>query len=100
MTPLAAFIVADRVGASGILAAVAAGLWMGPRAHSLVEPLTRVEIQAAWRIIGFLLNSLLFLLVGLQMRDVVEAVDVPIGDLALGSAAILAALIGIRSSGR
>jgi CPA1 family monovalent cation:H+ antiporter len=96
VTPLAAFIAADRVGASGILAAVAAGLWMGPRSRSLVEPLTRVEIQAAWRIIGYLLNSLLFLLVGLQMREVLNAVEMPAGQIALASAAILGALIGIR----
>jgi Na+/H+ antiporter len=96
VTPLAAYIAADRVGVSGILAAVAAGLWMGPRSRSLVEPLTRVEIQAAWRIIGWVLNSLLFLLVGLQMREVVKAVHLPAGQVALASAAILVALIGIR----
>src|SRR3954451_16050597 len=96
MTPLAAYIAADRLGASGILAAVAAGLWMGPRSHSLVGPLTRVEIQAAWRILGYLLNSLLFLLVGLQMREVVKAVDLPAGDVVLGAVAILGALVGIR----
>src|SRR4051794_4580849 len=96
ITPLAAYIVADRIGASGILAAVAAGLWMGPRSHSLVEPLTRVEIQAAWQIIGYLLNSLLFLIVGLQMRDVLDAVDLPAGTVALASGTILVALIGIR----
>jgi CPA1 family monovalent cation:H+ antiporter len=95
-TPLAAFIVAERLHASGILAAVGAGLWMGPRAHTLVEPLTRVEIQAAWKVVAYVLNSLLFLLVGLQMRDVVENVDVPLGQLALGSVAILAALLGVR----
>src|SRR4051794_8350804 len=96
VTPLAAYIAADRIGASGILAAVAAGLWMGPRSRSLVEPLTRVEVQAAWQIIAYLLNSLLFLLVGLQMREVVNAVDVPAGQVALASAVILFALIGIR----
>jgi Na+/H+ antiporter len=96
ITPLAAFIAADRVGASGILAAVAAGLWMGPRSRGLVEPLARIEIQAAWQIIGYLLNSLLFLLVGLQIRDVVSAVDMPAGQLVLGCAAVLAALIGLR----
>ena len=95
-TPLAAFIVAERLHASGILAAVAAGLWMGPRAHTLVAPLTRVEIQAAWRIIAYILNSLLFLLVGLQMDDVVENVDISVGQLALGSAAILLTLLGVR----
>jgi CPA1 family monovalent cation:H+ antiporter len=96
VTPLAAYIAADRLGASGILAAVAAGLWMGPRSRSLVEPLTRVEIQAAWQIIGYVLNSLLFLLVGLQMRQVVNAVHISAGKVALASAVILAALIGIR----
>ncbi len=96
VTPLAAFIAADRIGASGILAAVAAGLWMGPRSRSLVEPLTRVEIQAAWQIIGYLLNSLLFLIVGLQMREVVHAVDLPAGRIAIASAVILVALIGFR----
>jgi Na+/H+ antiporter len=96
ITPLAAFIAADRVGASGILAAVGAGLWMGPRSRSLVAPLTRVEIQAAWRIIGYLLNSLLFLLVGLQMRHVIRTVDIPAGKIALASASILVTLIGFR----
>src|SRR3954447_6889015 len=96
ITPLAAYIAADRAGVSGILAAVAAGLWMAPRSHKLVEPLTRVELQAAWRIIHYLLNSLLFLVVGLQMRDVVNAVELPVGQIAAGTAVILAALVGIR----
>src|SRR3954463_14573436 len=55
--PLAAYIAADRIGASGILPAVAWGWGMGPRSRSLVEPLTRVEVQAAWQIIAYLLNS-------------------------------------------
>ena len=95
-TPLAAYILAERLHVSGILAAVGAGLWMGPRAHTLVAPLTRVEIQAAWRVIAYLLNSLLFLLVGLQMDSVVENVDTPIGQIVGGTAAILATLLGIR----
>jgi CPA1 family monovalent cation:H+ antiporter len=96
VTPLAAYIAADRIGASGILAAVAAGLWMGPRSRSLVEPLTRVEIQAAWRIIAWILNSLLFLLVGLQVRQVVDSVSLPFGKIVVASAVILAVLVGIR----
>jgi CPA1 family monovalent cation:H+ antiporter len=96
MTPLAAYLAAEAVHASGILAAVAAGLWMGPRSHTLVEPLTRVEVQAGWRIIGHLLNSLLFLLVGMQVDEIVDSVSTPIDQIALGAAAILAALIGLR----
>ncbi|MEA2449563.1 MAG: monovalent cation/hydrogen antiporter [Thermoleophilaceae bacterium] len=96
MTPLAAYVAAEAVHGSGILAAVAAGLWMGPRSRTQVEPLTRVEVQAAWKIIGYLLNSLLFLLVGLQVDDVVNAVSLPLGDVVLGAVAILVGLVGIR----
>src|SRR3954452_15780325 len=96
VTPFASYIAADRLGASGILAAVAAGLWMGKRKHDVIEPLTRVELRAAWQIIGFVLNSLLFLLVGMQMDDVIDAVSLPAGQIALGAAVVLIALIGIR----
>jgi CPA1 family monovalent cation:H+ antiporter len=96
VTPFAAYIAAEHIGTSGILAAVAAGLWMGKRSHDVIEPLTRVELRAAWQIIGFVLNSLLFLLVGLQMRDIVNAVSLPFDQIVIGSLAILVALIGIR----
>lgn len=96
VTPFASFIAAEQIGASGILAAVAAGLWLGMRSHDVIEPLTRVELRAAWEIIAFVLNSLLFLLVGLQMRTIVAAVDLPVGQIAVGAGAILVALVGIR----
>ena len=96
ITPFAVYIAADTLGASGILAAVAAGLYLGRRSHDLVEPLTRVELQSAWRIITFVLNSLLFLLVGLQARDIVDAVDTPLWKVAGAGLAIAAAVIGLR----
>jgi CPA1 family monovalent cation:H+ antiporter len=69
---------------------------MGKRKHDVIEPLTRVELRAAWQIIGFVLNSLLFLLVGLQMDDIVDAVSLPLGQIVVGAVALLVALIGIR----
>jgi CPA1 family monovalent cation:H+ antiporter len=96
VTPFAAFIAAEEAGVSGILAAVAAGLWMGKRSHDVIEPLTRVELQAAWRIVAFVLNSLLFLLVGLQMDNIVRDVHLPFWQVAGGAAALLVALVGIR----
>jgi CPA1 family monovalent cation:H+ antiporter len=96
ITPFAAYIAAEAINGSGILAAVAAGLYMGQRSHDQVEPLARVEIQAAWRILSFVLNSLLFLLVGLQAKEIVNAVDTPAIDVALAAAAILAAVVGAR----
>ena len=81
---------------SGIMAAVAAGLWVGHHSHGFVDPLVRIEIQAAWRVVGFALNSLLFMLVGLQTRDIIDTVDQPMGRVLLTGAAVTAAVIGIR----
>jgi CPA1 family monovalent cation:H+ antiporter len=96
ITPFAVYMAAHAIGASGILAAVAAGLYLGRRSHDLVEPLTRVELQSAWGIITFVLNTLLFLLVGLQARDIVAAVDMPFWKVAGAGLAIAAVVIGVR----
>ncbi|HYI35508.1 MAG TPA: Na+/H+ antiporter [Thermoleophilaceae bacterium] len=96
ITPFAAFIVAELVHGSGIMAAVAAGLWVGHHSHGFVDPLVRIEIQSAWRVVGFVLNSLLFLLVGLQTRDIIDTVDQPMGRVLLAGAAVTVAVIGLR----
>ena len=96
LTPFVAYVVAEAIHGSGILAAVAAGIWLGQRAHDLVEPLTRVELQAAWQVITFVLNSLLFLLVGLTAGDLVGQVDRPAIEVILAGLAITGAVIGIR----
>ena len=96
LTPFAAFLAAEVVHGSGIMAAVAAGLWVGHHSHGFVDPLVRIEIQAAWRVVGFALNSLLFMLVGLQTRDIIDTVDQPMGRVLLTGAAITVAVIGIR----
>ena len=96
LTPFAAFLAAEVIHGSGIMAAVAAGLWVGHHSHGFVDPLVRIEIQAAWRVVGFALNSLLFMLVGLQTRDIIDTVDQPMGRVLLTGAAITVAVIGIR----
>jgi monovalent cation/hydrogen antiporter len=96
LTPFAAYVAAEAVHGSGILAAVAAGIWLGARQHDWVEPLTRVELQATWQIIAFVLNSLLFLLVGLAAGDIVSEVKQPVGDVILAGLAITGAVVGIR----
>ena len=95
-TPFVAYVVAELVHGSGILAAVAAGLWVGHHSHGYVDPLVRLEIQAAWRVIAFALNSLLFMLVGLQTRDIIDTVDQPMGRVLLAGVALTVAVIGLR----
>ena len=67
-TPYAAYIAAEAIGASGILAAVAAGLYLGSRGEGLFSATARIEAQGFWNALMFMLESTLFLLMGLPFR--------------------------------
>jgi CPA1 family monovalent cation:H+ antiporter len=75
LTGYAAFIPADAVGASGVLAAITAGIYMGVRGPSILPPRTRLQGEFVWEILAFLINAVLFVLVGLQLRTIVN--DIP-----------------------
>jgi CPA1 family monovalent cation:H+ antiporter len=73
-TPYLAYLPANHLGASGVIAAVTTGLYIGFRAPAgMFTATTRLQATAFWDVLVFLLNALLFLLVGLQIRPVVEA---------------------------
>src|SRR3954471_20550829 len=96
-TPYAAYIAAEAVGASGILAAVTVGLYLGARSEGLFSATARIEAQGFWNALTFILESSLFLLMGLQIRDVVggiEALDA--GRVTLTVAVTLLVVIGLR----
>src|SRR5439155_10583804 len=69
LAPFVAWIPAEAVGASGVLAVVTAGLSVGQRTHPRVEAGTRLRGAAFWDMLTFILEGLLFLLVGLQFRS-------------------------------
>ncbi len=71
----AAFIPADAVGASGVLAAVTTGIYMGIRGPSIISARTRLQALFVWDILDFLVNASLFVLVGLQLRTVVDGLS-------------------------
>lgn len=62
------FLLADRLGISGPLVTVTAGLLLGVRGRRVMSPTTRLQAGATWEFLDFLANSLLFLLVGLELR--------------------------------
>jgi monovalent cation/hydrogen antiporter len=68
----AAFVPANAVGASGVLAAVTTGIYMGIRGPSIIPARVRLQGNFTWEIIDFIVNSVLFVLVGLQLRGIVE----------------------------
>lgn len=73
MTGYFAFIPATLAGASGVLAVVAAGVYVGWHTPELTTVETRLQGDAFWEILTFLLNGLLFVLVGLSLPAVLDA---------------------------
>ena len=72
MTGYLAFIPAAAANASGVIAVVTAGVYMGWRTPELTSVQTRLQGEAVWGIVGFVLNSLLFALVGLQLSSILD----------------------------
>lgn len=94
----AAFAFADGVGASGVLAAVSAGLYSGLRSHEIFDADTRLNAQAFWSTLIFALNALLFVLVGLQFPDVLRNVgeQLSVGEIVGYGLLVSAAVVVLR----
>jgi CPA1 family monovalent cation:H+ antiporter len=70
-----AYLPAVAAGVSGVLAAVTIGVYMGWHTPELTNERTRLSGDAFWEILVFLVNALLFVLVGLQLRRIVDALS-------------------------
>jgi monovalent cation/hydrogen antiporter len=93
----AAYIPADAVGASGVVAAVTVGIALGWWAPGIASPLVRQQGFAVWTLLTFLLNAILFVLVGLQLPAILDTLSGESTGFLLGLAAVAsAAVIGVR----
>ena len=68
--PFVAYLPADRLGLSGVLAAVTAGLIIGSRLGTILGPQTRVLWLSTWKMVGFVLNGFAFVLIGLELPQI------------------------------
>lgn len=75
VTAYFAYLPAEALGLSGVVAAVTVGIYLGLRASVLTTPQTRMQLVALWELLVFVLNSLLFVLVGLQLPTVLDALE-------------------------
>jgi monovalent cation/hydrogen antiporter len=75
LTPYLAYLPAEALGVSAVLAAVTTGLYLGWRSPELVTPSTRIQAVGFWEILQFALNAALFVLVGLQLRNVIDGLE-------------------------
>jgi Na+/H+ antiporter len=69
-----AYLPAEAIGVSGVLAAVTVGIYMGRLTSVLTTPTTRIQGQGVFEIVQFLLNSALFVLIGLQLPAVLDEI--------------------------
>ena len=74
LLPFAAYLLAEQLGASGILAAVAAGMSLNLRGATVDSGVqTRLALPHIWEVVEYLLNGIVFVLIGLQLPDIIGA---------------------------
>jgi Na+/H+ antiporter len=72
LIPFVAYLPADRMGLSGVLAAVTAGLVIGRRLATILSPSSRILWLSTWKMVGFLVNGFVFVLIGFELPDVLR----------------------------
>ena len=97
LTPYGAYIAAEQLGVSGVLAVVTTGVYLAWLSPGLFLPGTRLQAFAFWDVLEFLLNGLLFVLVGLQFPTILEGIsEHSAAGLVALAALVSATVIGVR----
>jgi monovalent cation/hydrogen antiporter len=97
LTPFAAYLPAERLGVSGVLATVTCGVVVGWFAPFIMESDTRLRGRAVWDFLMFALNGLVFILIGLQLSTVLAGpLSRPVPEVLAITALIAAAVILVR----
>jgi Na+/H+ antiporter len=95
LAPYAAYLLAEEFHASGVLSVVAAGLFLSPRSSQVFSNRTRLQAAAVWDTMIFILNGVIFILIGLQLPIILKHITSDsIGTLFLyGAVVSLAAVV-------
>lgn len=97
LTPFLAYIGAEEVlGVSGILAVVSSGLYLGAKSGGDLSSNTRLQSYGFWSVLTFVLEGLLFILIGLQFPAALDQLEGDTGQLIVAALAVAGVIIGIR----
>lgn len=97
ITPFAAFLLAEAVEASGVLAVVVAGLIISFTSSRISTAASRRQTESAWPLGSYLLNGALFVLIGLQVQAAVHEINArDVGRLLLSTVAVWLTLMMVR----
>lgn len=97
LTPFVGYAAAEQAHTSGVLGVVVAGLFLGHRSPRRQTAATRLQGTEVWRIIEFLLESVVFALIGLQLLTVLEGLsERPAGEVTVAALVTLGTVIAAR----
>jgi CPA1 family monovalent cation:H+ antiporter len=97
ITAFAAYITAEHLGFSGVISTVVGGLYYGRRIPVVTSAQTHIEGEASWNTVLFIINGLVFTLIGLQMPAVMRGLEqYSAGQLALYAATVVVVVIAVR----
>jgi Na+/H+ antiporter len=96
LTPFLAFLLAEEIHASGVLAVVVAGLALSQTGPRVISARTRLQTYGFWQVTTFLLNGALFVLVGLQLNSAVRDVGGALSHAVGMALAVAGTVIGTR----
>ena len=96
LTPYLLYVGAEELHLSGILAAVVSGIYLGARDPQITDSATRLKAYGFWEVFTFILESLLFILVGLQFPNVLDNLDQPAGELILAGLVLAVVVMAVR----
>ena len=99
LTPFVAYLAAERLRVSGVLAVVVAGLYLGWRTPLILSSQTRLRGGPVWEMVEFILNGFVFILIGLQLPEILHGLSndaIPIRRLIWYALLISLAVVVIR----
>jgi CPA1 family monovalent cation:H+ antiporter len=97
LTPFASYLLAEYFHFSGVLAVVTTGLYLSYRSSEIFTHQSRIMATSTWEVIGFILNGLIFILIGLQLRMVIKGISgYPVVSLVLWGGVLSLVVIVVR----
>ena len=97
LTPFVSYLFADLIGSSGVIAVVTTGLYAARRVPKIIGAEGRLQITSMWTVVTFMLESLIFILVGLELPYVLRVLDrLPLSTLLREAAIISLVVVVVR----
>lgn len=74
LIPFTSYLLAEKLAISGVLSVVCTGLYLSYNSESIITHRSRITIYAVWDVVSFILNGLIFILIGLQLKIVMKGI--------------------------